>query len=96
MLDNLPLIDQFLFLRGGLCCGYLFFKAIRIEIGTGSIAGLIASGPIKLLGLKALGLMILFDEIDLIGYRILFVLFCLYLSPTPRSILLLPLSLIWS
>lgn len=45
------------------------------EIGTGSMGGLIASGPMMLLGLKALGLMILLMEFDLIGSRMLFVLF---------------------
>jgi hypothetical protein len=68
--------------------------ARRMEIGTGSIAGLIPSGPMMLLGLNAFGLMILLIEFDLIGSRILLVLFCLSLSPTPLSIRLFPRSLI--
>ena len=82
--------------RGGLCCGSRFFMASLTEIGTGSMGGLIASGPMMLLGLKALGLMILLMEFDLIGSRMLFVLFWRYLSPAPLSILLFPRSLIWS
>ena len=73
---------QFLFFRGGLGCSFWpsrFFKASLIEIGTGSIAALMTSGPIMLLGLKLFGLIILL--IDLIGSRKLLVLFCLYLSP---------------
>jgi hypothetical protein len=46
-----------------------------MEMGTGSIAGFMPSGPMMLLGLKALGLMILLIEFDLIGSLMLFVLF---------------------
>ncbi len=69
------LIDQFLLFSGGLCCGSLFFIASLIEMGTGSIAGLIPSGPMMLLGLNEFGLIILFMELDLLGSRMLFVLF---------------------
>lgn len=55
---------QFLFLRGGRGC-YLFFMANLTEIGIGSMAGLISSGPMMLLGLKLAGLMILLIELDL-------------------------------
>ena len=65
-------------------------------MGTGSMAGFIPYGPIMLLGLKALGFMILLIEFDFIGSRMLFVLFCLYLYPFPLSFLLFPRSLIWS
>jgi hypothetical protein len=46
------------------------------EIGMGSMAGFINSGPMMLLGLKFAGLTILLIEFDLGGcYRMLFVLF---------------------
>lgn len=49
-----------------------------------------------LLGLKLFGFTILFIEFDFIGYLMLFVLFCLYLSPFALSFRRLPRSLIWS
>ena len=93
---NILVNYQFFAFKGPLASFSLFFIAKRIEIGIGSIIGLIISGPIMLLGLKLFGLIILLIEVDLIGYLILFVLFCLYLSPLALSFLRLPLSLIWS
>lgn len=55
---------QFLLLRGTLGCWSLFFIAMRMEIGTGSMAGLIISGEIMLLGLKEAGFTILLIELD--------------------------------
>jgi len=49
--------------------------AILTEMGTGSIGGLIISGPMILLGLKELGLIILLMEFDFIGSLMLFELF---------------------
>ena len=75
---------QFLLFRGIRgCCTYLLFIAIFTDIGIGSIIGFIIYGPIMLLGLKEFGFIILFIDVDFIGYRQLLVLFCLYLSPFP-------------
>lgn len=78
-------IDQFILLRGTLGCEALFFIAIRIEMGVGSIAALITSGPMMLLGFRLVARIILFVEMGFIGSRWLFVLFCLYRYPCPRS-----------
>lgn len=88
---------QFLLLRGALGWSLsLFFMARRTEMGIGSMAALIISGPIILLGLNEVGLMILLTDVGLFESLILLVLFCLYLSPPPLETLLCTLSLIWS
>jgi len=82
-------MNQFLFFSGnrGCCCSRIFI-AIRIEMGTGSIAALIISGPIILLGLNTAGLTILGRDFSLIGSRMLLVLLCL--DSFPLSFLLCP------
>jgi len=85
-------LNQFLLFNGSLgCCIYLFLSAILIEIGIGSIAALIIYGPMILLGLKLFGFTILLTEVGFKLSLILFVLFCLSLSPATLSFLRIPL-----
>jgi len=85
-------LNQFLLFNGSLgCCISLFLSAILIEIGIGSIAALIIYGPMILLGLKLFGFTILLTEVGFKLSLILFVLFCLSLSPATLSFLRIPL-----
>lgn len=82
---NILLGNQFLLFNGGLG-PYIFasgfpLRANLIEIGTGSIAGFIISGPIMQLGFILAGLCNLVTE-GTLGCYLTFVLFCLYLSAT--------------
>ena len=88
---------QFLLLRGTRGWSLSrFFIASRTEIGMGSIAAFMISGPIILLGLNEAGLIILWTDVGLVDSRWLLVLFCLYLPSPPLETLLWALSLIWS